>query len=850
VSRRPGLAAGLLALALAAPLGAPAGVDAATIVIVNNDGANEGFNDPTPAAPVGGNPGTTLGQQRLFVFQHAAALWGGLLPSVVTIRVQAQFNPLTCGPTSGVLGSAGPITVHRDFPGAEVANTWYHQALANRLAGADQSGNNDINATFNSAVDDNACLGTANWYYGIDGNEGAHIELLPVVLHELGHGLGFSTQVTLSTGAELAGVPDIYERFIRDNTLGLTWDQMTAGQRASSATNTGNVAWNGPVTIAAAPCFLGSQPQMLVNSPPALPPSIAIGLASFGGALTTTGVTANVVLANDGSGTTSDACQPLVNGAALAGNIALIDRGTCSFTSKALAAQNAGALAVVIADNVASGTPLSPGGTDPSITIPVVGITQADGNAIKAQLGSGVNVTLLLNPNQLSGADAANRVLLYAPNPIQSGSSISHFDVSATPNLLMEPSITGSLSSAVDLTLAHFSDIGWRDDCVVLDCPAPVAVPRGTAVGFNVTVTNCGTSDTLHVEIVDDGGWCAPIDQLDFVANGQDLVIPVSGTAPDNCADTSVVTVVVKTRAGLMETCTTTLTTFNSPPEARCRNLVVAGTGGAGCTVAVSAAQVDSGSSDPDGTGLTLQLLPPGPFGEGATPVVLLVTDDCGASDTCQAVVTVTCPAPLLVVEPGSIGLGTVAAGDTACSVLALINAGTDTLDIASVTGCDAGRFALDLSLFDATVPPGDTTLVTVCYSPDGVGSDSCDVAIVSNGGNASIPVAAVPSSSVGGGRDGRVLVVSPVMPTPFSGAAVVRFSIDGPDEVGAAVFDAQGRLVRTLLGATPRGAGTHTLEWDGRDDGGRPVAAGVFYVRVTTAAHGERIVRAIRVGR
>ena len=59
---------------------------AATITIINLDGAGEGFNDPTPATPVGGNPGTTIGQQRLNVFQEAANIWGGLLPSAVEIR--------------------------------------------------------------------------------------------------------------------------------------------------------------------------------------------------------------------------------------------------------------------------------------------------------------------------------------------------------------------------------------------------------------------------------------------------------------------------------------------------------------------------------------------------------------------------------------------------------------------------------------------------------------------------------------------------------------------------------------------------------------------------------------------
>ena len=45
---------------------------AATITILNNDAAGVGFNDATPAAPVGGNSGTTLGQQRLIAFQAAA----------------------------------------------------------------------------------------------------------------------------------------------------------------------------------------------------------------------------------------------------------------------------------------------------------------------------------------------------------------------------------------------------------------------------------------------------------------------------------------------------------------------------------------------------------------------------------------------------------------------------------------------------------------------------------------------------------------------------------------------------------------------------------------------------------
>ena len=92
---------------------------AANIIIVNLDGAGEGFNDPTAAAPVGGNPGTTIGQQRLNVFQEAADIWGAILPSNVAIRVQAQFNAQFCDAGSAVLGSAAPIDVAGDFPGAQ-----------------------------------------------------------------------------------------------------------------------------------------------------------------------------------------------------------------------------------------------------------------------------------------------------------------------------------------------------------------------------------------------------------------------------------------------------------------------------------------------------------------------------------------------------------------------------------------------------------------------------------------------------------------------------------------------------------------------------------------------------------
>jgi len=60
-----------------------------------------------------------------------------------------------------------------------------------------------------------------------------------------------------------------------------------------------------------------------------------------------------------------------------------------------------------------------------------------------------------------SGTDTAGHPRLFAPNPVQSGSSISHFDTVASPNLLMEPYITSNLGSYPDLTDEQLFDVGW-----------------------------------------------------------------------------------------------------------------------------------------------------------------------------------------------------------------------------------------------------------------------------------------------------------------------------------------------------------------------------------------------------
>ncbi len=258
-------AALLRATILTCALAGLAPAHAASFSFTYLDGANEGFNDQAPYAPTGGNNATTLGQARRNAFEYAAGLAGAALTSAVTIRVQASMDSLGGSANSAVLGSAGPWSAYRDFSGAPVANTWYAVALANKLAGIDlDTPHADIEAQFNSDVDNGAVLGATNWYYGLDGNPGGHIDFVSVVLHELVHGLGFSSFVDDATGAKALGFDDAYMRNLeRHGASPSSYPAMTDAQRAAANKAAPDLHWIGAAAVAAA----GSHVEMYAPNP-------------------------------------------------------------------------------------------------------------------------------------------------------------------------------------------------------------------------------------------------------------------------------------------------------------------------------------------------------------------------------------------------------------------------------------------------------------------------------------------------------------------------------------------------------------------------------------------------------
>ncbi len=176
-------------------------------------------------------------------FQSAVDTWAGLLSSDVPIYVAAVFQPLG----DGVLGSAGPTSIFANATGLE-RNTWYGDALADKLTGEDLSPSTyDIVANFSTVF--------PNWYYGTDGNTppGTY-DFKSVVLHELGHGLGFFGSLFVDNASGVGdygfGIPNpvfpaIYDR-LAHSADGKSI--LKENKYANFSTELGDVLLSGPLT--------------------------------------------------------------------------------------------------------------------------------------------------------------------------------------------------------------------------------------------------------------------------------------------------------------------------------------------------------------------------------------------------------------------------------------------------------------------------------------------------------------------------------------------------------------------------------------------------------------------------
>jgi hypothetical protein len=251
-------------------------------------------------------------------------------------------------------------------------------------------------------------------------------------------------------------------------------DRLLVYNSASSAANPGIDIVEIPLSDPGDAAFLRFEPSGdptvgggLPNLVTIDPPSPAAGIygasgAAFGPSPTEEGFAGPIVLANDGVGTLTDGCEPF---AVSPGAIALVDRGQCNFTVKVANAQAGGAGAVIVVNNVA-GIPGTMGGTDPTITIPAVMVSLADGNTIKAGLPANGRVSLnpvatrachdtgvILGDALMAACAGGNGFSVWSLDPAEGGSLTD-------PQILYSQPVPG-------VTIGHSAGFTWDGEVLI-----------------------------------------------------------------------------------------------------------------------------------------------------------------------------------------------------------------------------------------------------------------------------------------------------------------------------------------------------------------------------------------------
>jgi large repetitive protein len=309
----------------------------------------------------------------------------GNSPTPHPTGVPDLFNPSFVAPVLTTLQN-GPISTNDPWlaPGATVTNGNNVDAFAD-LSAPDGFSAGDFRASTSSAS-------TFDYTYNTSLAPGANATQRMAAITQLFYDNNFLHDWYYDVGFNEASGNAQTSNYGRG---GIQGDNIRAEAQDYSGTNNANMSTPAD----------GARPRMqmyvfnligsrvTLNSPGAIAGNRISGSAAFGPQ--TFNVTGDVVLVNDGAGLNpTDGCEAFVN--SVAGKIALIDRGNCTFTSKVEKAQNAGALGVIIINNQAPGV-ITMGGTPTiTITIPTLMISLSDGIDVKHALLSGaVNATLL-----------------------------------------------------------------------------------------------------------------------------------------------------------------------------------------------------------------------------------------------------------------------------------------------------------------------------------------------------------------------------------------------------------------------------------------------------------------------
>ena len=256
----------------------------------------------------------------------------------------------------------------------------YEDADANNSPGYSPDGGEDLNFNFEYQDDvapiDNQDAALTNLFY------------MNNAMHDIWHGYGFDEpsgnfQANNYGNGCCGGDAVLAQGFDGANLNNATFSTPGDGQNPRMSM----FLWNNS----------GIQEYLTINAPAAIEGPYTTTTSTFGPSIPATPLTADVALFEDATAPVNDACEPAVNGVELNGKIALIDRGDCDFILKVEAAQDEGAVAVIMVNNVLGPPVTMSASLNINILIPSVMVSKGDGDLIKAQLSNNetVNATLV-----------------------------------------------------------------------------------------------------------------------------------------------------------------------------------------------------------------------------------------------------------------------------------------------------------------------------------------------------------------------------------------------------------------------------------------------------------------------
>lgn len=534
-------------------------VGAADFVIQNSNRPFKGFNDRTPVEPAGLNFATTRGGQAQLAFRAAGAIWGATLRSATPIVVDAAFatssedSAFSCDdPNRVVLGFARRMGSLSDpsFPKPSAA---YPFALANALAGKNLIGTKAAILTrFNADLGTARCRGFDGWDFSLDENG---LTLLSTLLHEFGHGLGFASSINSTTGMFSDGAT-AFDHQVWDVTgEPKSWLPGGPEVRKNLVTTPGGTVLTGPALQKDVPRFLGFAPALNLQFDSVDAGTLAYVSGAFSGTPEGGGT---IALTNP-----ADACADLAPGS-LDGKYALIRRGDCTFVAKVNRAVDAGAIGVLMANNVDGLVQMAP--SKPRRDLPAVMITQEAGNRIEAQLATGTASVSFVNGANRSNANDTG-VYLYNPTTLEPGSSISHFNTGSYPRaLLMQPVSEPSTVLNLDLTAAMMADLGWSvvnglTVSVVKALEAPLT--EGSEAKYLVAVINRRTTPIDSVTLSVAGPGSSSVLSYEGDCTGATCALGLMRSG-----DTMLIIATLKVGAGLTGPFDVTATLAPSSPDA------------------------------------------------------------------------------------------------------------------------------------------------------------------------------------------------------------------------------------------------------------------------------------------